>query len=194
MMTEMNRITTHGIVLLIGLALGLIIASQLTSSQVITQHITQTVYSGSSQPQILEYCFSPNGNCDQVLIKYINQARSSIHIMIYEFTLKNIETSLVDARNRGIEVKLVMDRSESQSRSSLYPDLKQRGFDVKIADVAGILHDKVAIIDGQYVLEGSFNYTNSAVRSNAENLVVINDVTIAQAYQNQFQQLFNSGV
>jgi len=193
-MTEMNRITTHGIVLLIGLALGLIIASQLTSSQVITQHITQTVYSGSTQPQILEYCFSPNGNCDQVLIKYINQARSSIHIMIYEFTLKNIETSLVDARNRGIEVKLVMDRSESQSRSSLYPDLKQRGFDVKIADVAGILHDKVAIIDGQYVLEGSFNYTNSAVRSNAENLVVINDVTIAQAYQNQFQQLFNSGV
>jgi phosphatidylserine/phosphatidylglycerophosphate/cardiolipin synthase-like enzyme len=192
-MTGMNRITTNGIILLIGLAFGFIIASQLTSSQVITQHVTQTIYSGSTQPQILEYCFSPNGNCDQVLIKYINQARSSIHIMIYEFTLKSIESSLVDARNRGIEIKLVMDRSESMSHSSLYPDLKQRGFDVKIANVAGIMHDKVAIIDGQYVIEGSFNYSNAAVTSNAENLVVINDAIISQAYQNQFQQLYDRG-
>jgi phosphatidylserine/phosphatidylglycerophosphate/cardiolipin synthase-like enzyme len=79
------------------------------------------------------------------------------------------------------------------SHSSLYPDLKQRGFDVKIANVAGIMHDKVAIIDGQYVIEGSFNYSNAAVTSNAENLVVINDAIISQAYQNQFQQLYDRG-
>jgi phosphatidylserine/phosphatidylglycerophosphate/cardiolipin synthase-like enzyme len=113
--------------------------------------------------------------------------------MIYEFTLKSIEASLVDARNRSIEIKIVMDRSESLKHSSLYPDLIQRGFDVKIANVTGIMHNKVAIIDGQYVIEGSFNYKPAAVTDNAENLVVINDVTIAQAYQNQFQQVYNQG-
>ena len=113
--------------------------------------------------------------------------------MIYEFTLRNIESALADARNRGVEVKLVMDRSESETSRSLYSDLKQKGFDVKIANLAGIMHDKVAIIDGQYVIEGSFNYTYSAATLNAENLVVINDSSIAQAYQNQFQQLYSAG-
>jgi phosphatidylserine/phosphatidylglycerophosphate/cardiolipin synthase-like enzyme len=189
----MNKVVTHGIVLLIGLVLGFIAsASRISQPSIIGNGSTTTVIPGSSVGQISEYCFSPEGNCDQVIIRYINQARNSIHIMIYEFRLKSIEAALVDARNRGIEIKLVMDRSQTQ-KSSLYSDLKQKGFDVKIANVKGIMHDKVAIIDGQYVIEGSFNYKPAAVTDNAENLVVINDVTIAQAYQNQFQQVYNQG-
>jgi phosphatidylserine/phosphatidylglycerophosphate/cardiolipin synthase-like enzyme len=183
-MGAMNKILTHGIVLLTGLALGFIAGPYLLS--------TLTIYSGSGR-QVVEFCFSPRGNCDQVLIKYVDQAKRSIHILIYIFTLENIESSLVAARDRGVEVKLVMDISESQTSSSLYPMLKQRGFDVKIANVVGIMHDKVAIIDGQYVIEGSFNYSNAAVTWNAENLIVIYDATIAQAYQNQFQQLYDQG-
>ena len=190
----MNRIITHGVVLLIGLALGIVASPYLLSSTV-TRHvekstITITEYSGSGR-QIVEYCFSPGGNCDQILIKYITQAKSSIHILIFEFTLRNVMSSLIAASDRGVEVKLVMDRSESRRSASLYPELKQRGFDVRIANVAGIMHDKVAIIDAQYVIEGSFNYSNAAVTSNAENLVVINDASVAQTYQNQFQQLYD---
>ena len=192
----MTRIISYGIILLIGLALGFIASPYLLSSTV-TRHVensttTLTIGSGSGR-QIAEYCFSPGGNCDQILIKYIDQAKSSIHILIYEFTLRSIEPSLVAARDRGVEVKLVMDRSESQSKASLYPELKHLGFDVRIANVAGIMHDKVAIIDAQYVIEGSFNYSSAAVTSNAENLVVISDASIAQAYQNQFQQLYDRG-
>ena len=179
--------------LLIGLVLGFIASASLISQPSIIGNVsTTTIIPGSSVGQISEYCFSPEGNCDQVIIRYINQARNSIHIMIYEFRLKSIEAALVDARNRGIEIKLVMDRSQTQ-KSSLYSDLKQKGFDVKIANVKGIMHDKVAIIDGQYVIEGSFNYKTASVTDNAENLVVINDVTVTQAYQNQFQQLYDQG-
>jgi phosphatidylserine/phosphatidylglycerophosphate/cardiolipin synthase-like enzyme len=200
----LSRIVTYGLILLIGLAVGslgsaLIMGfapSARTTSVMTVMSITITTQTANSivGQQIVEYCFSPGGNCDQVLIKYINQARSSIHIMIYEFTLKDIESALVNARSRGVEVKLVMDRSESQISSSLYSDLKLNGFDVRIGSVAGILHDKVAIIDDQYVIEGSFNYSYSAVAYNAENLVVISDPTIANAYEGQFQQLYNSGV
>jgi uncharacterized protein (DUF302 family) len=50
--------------------------------------------------------------------------------LIYEFTLRSIESSLLAARGRGVEVKLVVDRSESKTSSSLYPELQQKGFDV----------------------------------------------------------------
>ena len=192
---------TYGFVLLVGLALGsmgsaLILRSapSTQTTPIVTVMSTITIVTqGNTGQQIVEYCFSPGGKCDQVLIKYINQAKSSIHIMIYEFTLTDVESALVDARHRGVEVKLVMDKSESQSSSSLYSDLKLKGLDVKIGNVAGIVHDKVAIIDGQYVIEGSFNYSYSAVAYNAENLVVINDPAIANVYQSQFQQLYNTG-
>jgi phospholipase D len=201
----MNRTGTLGIVFLLGLALGFVgsaigLQSAPSNRVTVTTIASVTVLStatvgtqGTNGPQVLEYCFSPGGNCDQVLIKYINQAKTSIHIMIYDFTLTDIESALQNARSRGVEVKLVMDRSESQISGSLYADLKQKGFDVKIGNVAGIVHDKVAIIDGRYVIEGSFNYTYSAVADNAENLVVINDPQIAQAYQIQFQQLYSTG-
>lgn len=113
--------------------------------------------------------------------------------MIYDFTSRTIESALVDARQRGVDVKFVMDRSETQNPGSVYKYLKQSGFDVRIANVPGIMHNKVAIIDGQYVIEGSFNYTHSAVYQNAENLVVINDAAIARAYLNQFQELYSRG-
>ena len=180
-----------GFALLIGLVLGVIATTCLNSQ--IASGVSNVIVSSGSSGQILEYCFSPGGNCDQVIIKYINQASSSVHIMVYEFRLKSIEDSLVGARNRGIEVKLVLDRAQSQTHSSLYSDLKQNGFDVKIANVAGIMHNKVAIIDQQIVITGSFNYKEAGVTDNAENIVVINDATLAQAYQNQFQQLSDQG-
>jgi phosphatidylserine/phosphatidylglycerophosphate/cardiolipin synthase-like enzyme len=43
-------------------------------------------------------------------------------------------------------------------------------------------HNKVIIIDNRIVITGSFNFTNAAEGRNAENLLVISDVHLADRY------------
>jgi phosphatidylserine/phosphatidylglycerophosphate/cardiolipin synthase-like enzyme len=54
----------------------------------------------------------------------------------------------------------------------------------------GIAHNKVMIIDGQHVITGSFNFTESAQKKNAENVLLIsNDPKLAQRYAENFSRL-----
>jgi len=56
------------------------------------------------------------------------------------------------------------------------------------------MHDKYLIIDGKTVETGSFNYTASAERRNAENVVVIrNNKKLAGQYIENWRQLWNEG-
>jgi phosphatidylserine/phosphatidylglycerophosphate/cardiolipin synthase-like enzyme len=48
--------------------------------------------------------------------------------------------------------------------------------------VSGIAHNKVMIIDDMHVLTGSFNWSQAAATSNAENLLLITDKEINQLY------------
>ena len=45
-----------------------------------------------------------------------------------------------------------------------------------------ISHNKIMVIDNDTVITGSFNFTTAAETSNAENLLVIQDKTLAQRY------------
>jgi phosphatidylserine/phosphatidylglycerophosphate/cardiolipin synthase-like enzyme len=151
-----------------------------------------TATAGSSQ--IVEHCFSPGGNCDQVVVKWINSATVSVHVLIYSFTLQDIAQALVNAKTRGIDVKIVMDTSESKGQGSQYQFLLQNCQCIKLyTPPGGILHDKVAIIDGTYILEGSYNWSNAATKYNRENLIVINSLNEGQAYEQQFQQVWSMG-
>jgi phosphatidylserine/phosphatidylglycerophosphate/cardiolipin synthase-like enzyme len=49
------------------------------------------------------------------------------------------------------------------------------------------LHNKVMVIDGQTVVTGSFNFTKAAENSNAENVLIIHDGSLASKYEKNWQ-------
>ena len=56
-----------------------------------------------------------------------------------------------------------------------------------------LTHHKVAIIDDQIVLIGSFNWTDSAQNDNNENLLVIRSAELAAAIEREFQRIWTTG-
>jgi len=108
---------------------------------------------------------------------------------MYIFTLQNVAEALVSAHDRGVEVKIVFDKS--QGSYSQYALLKA-GIGVRNdTNPDGIMHNKVAIIDNRIVITGSFNWTNSAENNNNENLIVIRSVDVASIYESEFQDIWN---
>jgi phosphatidylserine/phosphatidylglycerophosphate/cardiolipin synthase-like enzyme len=161
--------------------------STVTSTVPYLQQVTVTRVAG----QLVEYAFSPGGKCAPLVIKWIQRANSTIHIMIYSFTFDAIRDALIQAKNRGVDVKIVMERDNANGTGSEYRTLKNAGIDIRLDSNPNDMHDKVAIIDSHIILTGSFNWSAKGNNDNDENLVVLDSQTWASAYENQFQMIYS---
>jgi phosphatidylserine/phosphatidylglycerophosphate/cardiolipin synthase-like enzyme len=137
-----------------------------------------------------EVYFSLSDNPQKAIIKNINQAETSINIAMYTFTDKEILLSLINAQNRGVKVRVYLDRSQIGSTYSISRLLVQKGIKVRISSNNYIMHNKFAIIDNRILLSGSYNWTFAANNKNEENLMVIDDPEIIEIFQNQFVNLW----
>ncbi len=127
-------------------------------------------------------CFVPGEDCEGVIVAEINQARSVILVQAYSFTSMPIAKALVSAKQRGVSVEVILDKSQRSERYSGATFLANAGIRTLIDEQPSIAHSKVIIIDGTSVITGSFNFTRSAQQYNAENLIVIRDGVLAQHY------------
>jgi phosphatidylserine/phosphatidylglycerophosphate/cardiolipin synthase-like enzyme len=139
-----------------------------------------------------EVYFSLSDNPQKEIIKNINQAQAFINIAMYTFTDKEIALPLIDAQERGVKVRVYLDRSQIGSTYSISRLLVQKGIKVRISTNNYIMHHKFAIIDNHLLLTGSYNWTFAANNKNEENLMVIDDPEIIKIFQNQFVNLWTN--
>lgn len=64
-------------------------------------------------------------------------AKSSILVMAYSFTSPQIAEALTQVHMRGIEVKILIDRSRLKEKYSQIPSLVQKGIPVFVDSPAG---------------------------------------------------------
>jgi phospholipase D len=100
----------------------------------------------------------------------------------YGLTHPEIINSLIKANERGVKVRVLLDRSNLTQKYSKIEELKQTGIEVGIDRVSGIAHNKIIIVDHHTTVTGSFNFTVSAAKRNVENVLIIQDNNIAHSY------------
>ncbi len=132
-------------------------------------------------PPIQVY-FSPNGGCTDAVVREIAAARSTILVQAYSFTSAPIAKALIDAHKRGVDVRVVLDKSQRTEKYSSADFLHNMGIPISIDARHAIAHNKIMVIDGQTVITGSFNFTKAAEENNAENLLVIRSPELAAKY------------
>jgi len=109
---------------------------------------------------------------------------------MYIFTDKEIAIPLVKVHERGVKVRLYLDKDQVDYKYSQSRFLVQKGIKARISTNNYIMHNKFAIIDNRILLTGSYNWTFSANHRNDENLMVIDDPQIIEIFQNQFVNLW----
>ena len=137
-----------------------------------------------------EVYFSLYDNPQKEIIKNINQAEAFINIAMYIFTDREIAIPLAKARERGVKVRLYLDKDQVDYKYSQSRFLVQKGIKTRISTNNYIMHNKFAIIDNRILLTGSYNWTFSANNRNDENLLIIDDPEIIEIFQNQFEKLW----
>jgi phosphatidylserine/phosphatidylglycerophosphate/cardiolipin synthase-like enzyme len=143
----------------------------------------------------IQACFTPPvaGSCDPLttVLRAINDARTAIRVQMYSLTLQEVARALASAKRRGVDVRVIVDRSQlhqDRNDSLQVEALASDGIPVLVDTVPGLMHNKVMVVDGERVLTGSFNYTWGAEHWNAENLMVVQDPALAAEYLRNWNQ------
>jgi phosphatidylserine/phosphatidylglycerophosphate/cardiolipin synthase-like enzyme len=142
----------------------------------------------SASPDIKVY-FSPHGGCTEAVVRAVNAAQRQVLVEAYSFTSEPIAIALIAAEKRGVDVEVIVDKSQEKARGTEADLIAESGIPTFVDSAYKIAHDKVMIIDGTRVITGSFNFTKSAEEYNAENLLVIsNDPPLADQYTASWRQ------
>jgi phosphatidylserine/phosphatidylglycerophosphate/cardiolipin synthase-like enzyme len=131
---------------------------------------------------------SPKGGCTESIVAELNKARSEILVQAYSFTSKPIAEALVAAKGRGVNVDILLDRSNEQEAYTELGHLLEQGMHPHIDAQHAIAHNKIMIVDRKVLITGSFNFTHQAEHENAENLLIIRGHSdLIQSYVKSFQ-------
>lgn len=162
------------------------------------------VYAGAMRPGMP----AAQANVDQQtqLVNLINSATTSIDCALYSFSLQNVTNALINAHNnRFIPVRLIQDAGNSTAQANQlqgngipYITSTYGGVNHGVAAGGGIMHSKYVIIDAAAankdlarVWTGSWNCSSSGT-SDAQNVIVLQDWGLAQAYTMDFNQMWGS--
>lgn len=141
--------------------------------------------------------FSPEGSAVNLVINTIRSAKSEICMMAYSFTSPKIMKALLDAKKRGVNVRIVVDKNGNTGTKSIQAMNLMVNSDIKLRvdDKYRIQHDKVLITDSKNVQTGSFNYTASADKHNSENVILIlGNSELASVYKKHFESRWQQAV
>ncbi|WP_291115784.1 phospholipase D-like domain-containing protein [Hydrogenophaga sp.] len=125
-----------------------------------------------------------------------SRLRQSIHVLAYAFQAPDIMQALVDAKNRGVEVRVVVDKKRNRGKTSrkAMDFVTRHGVELRTNDHFHIHHDKTIIVDGHTVQTGSFNFAPSAETLNSENVVVIRGLPeVSSQYMAHWQSRWKLG-
>jgi phosphatidylserine/phosphatidylglycerophosphate/cardiolipin synthase-like enzyme len=127
------------------------------------------------------------------LLNGIDRARAEIFLSVYLFrTVQNAKghpeavlENLIAAARRGVRVEAVLERGQelddlNRNNAETAERLRQGGIRVCLDGPDRQTHTKLVVIDRRYVLIGSHNLTQSALKFNHEASVWIDSASLAE--------------
>lgn len=136
----------------------------------------------------LQSAFSPWEDVEGLIVQALDDAQSQILVQAYLLTSHKIAATLVAARRRGVDVRVLADAEQhGKTETSRLKELAAAGIGVWLETRYQNAHNKIMVIDAgtsrATVITGSFNFTWSAQHKNAENILIVrNNPALAGRY------------
>ena len=138
----------------------------------------------------VENYFAPEDGVAEKIIARLNKAQKTIDFMAFSFTDDAIGKTVRDRATANVRVRGVFETTGSGTKFSEYGAMKAAQLDVWQDGNPYLMHHKVFIVDGQTVILGSFNFSQNAETENDENLLIVDDAGLAQAFTAEFGRVY----
>lgn len=145
------------------------------------------VFSACAKPTV-SVCFTTRDNCSSAITHEIEQAKTEILVQAYSLTSKPIADAIVKAKDSGVSIGVILDRSSKFARNSATFFSVLNGIPTYLDGRHSIADNNMIVIDKRTVITGSYNFTNESDEKNAENLLIVKSDELAGAYIDNWQE------
>lgn len=136
-------------------------------------------------------CQQDRGRCSERLVGLVDATEATLWGAVYAFTHDDIADAVVRAVERGVDVSIVLERSQDASR--VLPLLQQGGVHLRYDGNSASMHHKFAVSDGAVTATGSFNWSANADYNNDENLLILHSQSVAEKFAAEFLRVWDLG-
>jgi len=137
-----------------------------------------------------KYIFSPRGGTEATIAKAIDAARSSVDVAMFTLTSRPIMEAVLRAGSRGLKVRMTL---HAGSKFPFYKETMARRIALKFLEgrvEKGLMHNKFAVLDGTLLINGAFNWSDTAEQINAENTIFTVVPEYVTPYLQEYDKLF----
>ena len=148
-------------------------------------------YNGAQFPA---YIFSPRGGTEATIVRAMDAASREIDVAMFSFTSKPVMEALVRAAGRGVKVKIM---TNMKSAFPFKNEVKKAGIENRMKPGRvenGLMHNKYGVVDGKLLINGSFNWSETAEMLNTENTIFTTDPQYVGSYKAEFDKLYSTAI
>lgn len=131
-----------------------------------------------------------------LVLEQLQAAKASIQIAVAWFTDQDVLDILVEKRQQGIQVQVLIsnDRKNFEEAYSLdFTKLQQIGGKLIVVETS-FMHHKFCIVDQQVLLTGSANYTYSGFHKNNESIIITDEQESIKDFLLEFERFIEQAI
>lgn len=120
-------------------------------------------------------------------------ANGTLDIAAFEFNNEILTAAVVDAKRRGVTVRIVTDNEHGigDTKDNSWAQFQAVGIPIVDDNRGPLMHNKFMIINKTTVWTGSWNYTVNGTYRNNNNALVLRSRRVVDAYQAEFDEMFS---
>ena len=147
-----------------------------------------------TQPRYPDRPENHSGGIDERLVAFMGTAQRSLDVAIYDFDLQNVAEAMAGARGRGVAVRMVTDSDTLENKDAAIQRaigiVRRASIPIVEDKRSPIMHHKFAVVDGQAVLTGSWNFTTGDTYRLNNNAVIMRLPQVAANFTGEFEKMF----
>ncbi|XP_068583458.1 mitochondrial cardiolipin hydrolase [Cebidichthys violaceus] len=126
------------------------------------------------------------------LLHRILSTSSSLDLCVFAFSNVNLSRAVLALHARGVTVRVLTDKHYVAIPGSQIGVLRKAGICARYDASSVHMHHKFALVDGRLLVTGSLNWTQTAVQSNMENVLVTEEPDLVRPFIEEFHRLWES--
>jgi phosphatidylserine/phosphatidylglycerophosphate/cardiolipin synthase-like enzyme len=139
--------------------------------------------------------YAPRENLESVDAQEIGRAKLSIDMAAYVLSDSRIIEALTDAAERGVLIRLYLDRSQfaehGPTRGGLIEALLAHpNVAARVKGEGVLMHLKAYAVDGEALRTGSGNFSRSGLANQDNDAVIITDPATVDAFETNFERIW----
>jgi phosphatidylserine/phosphatidylglycerophosphate/cardiolipin synthase-like enzyme len=139
---------------------------------------------------VTEIHYAPVENLERIDVALLGSARKRIDIAAYTLTDRLVVDALVEARRRGVAVRIVLDPGQRHA----VDQLRAIADAVRIKAPGPYMHLKAYAIDDRMLRSGSANLSASGLKKQDNDLIVLRNRKSVAAFRSRFDAIWGAAV